>query len=64
MQKRATGLEKIFMKDTSDKRLLSKIYQKKKKKKKDSFLRTQTTQLKDGAQSLTDLTKEDMQIPN
>ena len=61
MQKRATGLEKIFMKDTSDKRLLSKIYQ---KKKKDSFLRTQTTQLKDGAQSLTDLTKEDIQIPN
>ena len=60
MQKRATGLEKIFMKDTSDKRLLSKIYQ----KKKDSFLRTQTTQLKDGAQSLTDLTKEDIQIPN
>ena len=33
MQKRATGLEKIFMKDTSDKRMLSKIYKKKKKKR-------------------------------
>ena len=35
MQKTATGLEKIFMKDTSDKRLLSKIH------RQDSSIRTQ-----------------------
>ena len=60
MQKRATGLEKIFMKATFDKKkkLLSKIL------KKDSSIRTQTTQLKVEAQTLTDLSKEDIQIPN